>query len=224
MFNWFNGKMNDRSTDRKFYSLAPSAEMRSLLEHSDRSIIILDRDYRVLWFNSKASKDMFSFFKEELKTGSSYWDYVDESHNKRFIRNFQASLKGRTISVEQHIPKSKNASIELWIDGRFSPLYGKKGDVDGVIYSYQNISDKKKAEQESLAQANVLQAIDRNDSQGFILLDEDDRVISCNLMAPVLIATVDSWTDQFGKNIIECIHPYWKDEFEGGVKVARSGG
>jgi hypothetical protein len=55
----------------EFDSLAPSPEMRSLLEHSDRSIIILDADYRILWFNAKASREMFGFFKEQLKTGSS---------------------------------------------------------------------------------------------------------------------------------------------------------
>lgn len=216
--------MNKDSNKRTFESLAPSAEMKSLLEHSDRSIIILDKEYRLLWFNSKASKDMYSFFKEELKTGNSYWDYVDENNNKRFIRNFQSSLKGRTISVEQHIPNPKNSGGELWIDGRFSPLSGKNGEINGVIYSYKNISDKKKAELQSQEQANVLQAIDHNDSQGFILIDEDDRIISCNLMAPNLLATEDATDDTFGKNVIECIHPYWKDEFEGGLKVARSGG
>lgn len=213
--------MSKGSSSGKFDSLAPSAEMKSLLEHSGRSIIILDKEYRILWFNSKASKDMYSFFKEELKTGNSYWDYVDQTNNKRFIRNFQSSLKGRTISVEQHIPRPNGG--ELWIDGRFSPLTGKNEEVNGVIYSYKNISDRKRAEQEALEQANVLQAIDRNNSQGFILIDEDDRILNCNMMAPVLLATDES-ESSFGKNIIECIHPYWKDEFEGGLKVARAGG
>ncbi len=207
-----------------FDSLAPSAEMKSLLEHSDRSIIILDTDYRILWFNAKASREMFSFFKEELKTGSSYWDYVDPEGNKRFIRNFQASLKGRNISTEQKITRHSGQAHELWIEGRFSPLIGKDNVVSGVIYSYINISDKKRSEQESLEKSHVLQAIDHNDSQGFILIDEDNRILSCNLIAPTLIATVANELDPYGMNVIECIHPYWKEEFEGGLKVARSGG
>ena len=41
----------------KFESLAPSAEMKSLLDHSDRSTLILDSQFRILWFNeNKAPK------------------------------------------------------------------------------------------------------------------------------------------------------------------------
>ncbi len=208
----------------EFTSLAPSAEMRSLLEHSDRSIIILDTSYRILWFNSRASREMYSFFAEELKTGASYWDYVDPEGNKRFIRNFQASLKGRNISTEQRITKPGKPNNELWIEGKFSPLEGNSGEIQGVIYSYINISDRKRAEKEGQEKAHVLQAINRNDSQGFILIDEDNRIISCNLLAPAMLATVADENNPYGMNIIECIHPYWKEGFESGLKVARSGG
>lgn len=215
--------MSEKDAENSFEPLAPNGEMRSLLEHSVRSIIIMDADYRILWFNSKASREMYGFFREELKTGSSYWDYVDEENNKRFIRNFQISLKGRTISIEQRIRKPDNAEGELWIDGRFSPLYGKNNSITGVIYSYKNISDKKQAEREAVEQTQVIQAVNHNNSQGFILIDDEDRIISCNLLAPALLAT-ETEDDSFGKNIIECIHPNWKDEFNGGLKVARGGG
>ena len=198
--------------------------MRSLLDHSDRSIIILDSDFRILWFNGKAAREMYSFFREELKSGNSYWDYVDQDQNKRFIRNFQSALKGRTISTEQKINKPGSKSFELWIEGLFSPLYGNKNKVEGVIYSYVNISDRKRAEQEQQEKAHVLQAVDHNSSQGFILIDNDDRILSSNLLAPKLLATTTNEEDCHGKKIIECIHPYWKDEFQGGLKVARAGG
>ncbi|TNF23684.1 MAG: PAS domain S-box protein [Bacteroidetes bacterium] len=207
-----------------FESLAPSAEMRSLLDHSDRSVIFLDREFRVLWFNGRASRDMYSFYKEELKSGNSYWDYVDQSQNKRFIRNFQTALKGRTISVEQHLSKPNNPRSDIWIEGKFSPLIGRSGTVDGVIYSYVNISDRKRLEIENQENELVLQAIDNNNSHGFILVDEDNRIISANILAPVLLATVTDHTNYYSRNIIDSIHPYWRADFEGGLKVARAGG
>ncbi len=216
--------MRSKTAKKTFKTLAPNAQLKSLLEHSSRSIIILDPEFRILWFNAKASKDMFSYFNEELKTGNSYWDYVERDNNKRFIRNFSATLKGRTISIEQRLPKPGNVDDKLWIDGRFSPLYGNNGQITGAIYSYENISDRKRAELEGVEQSLVLQAIDHNSSQGFILIDEDDRIISCNLLAPVLLTGDLEDSQQFGKSVIDCIHPYWKDEFMGGLKVARSGG
>ena len=215
--------MGSKAEQYTFKPLAPTGEMRSLLEHSTRSIIVLDTEYRILWFNSKAAREMYGFFNEELKTGNSYWDYVDQDNNKRFIRNFQISLKGRTISIEQRISKNDNSGIELWIDGRFSPLHDDSGAVKGVIYSYKNISDKKLAERDEVERSQVIQAVNHNSSQGFILIDDADKIISCNLLAPALLAG-DMESDNFGKNIIECIHSSWMDEFKGGLKVARGGG
>lgn len=213
-----------RKGNPQFESLAPSAEMKSLLDHSDRSIILLDTEFRILWFNARASRDMYSFFQEELKTGSSYWDYVNENQNKRFIRNFQTALKGRTISTEQKISKPNSPLNEMWIEGRFSPMYGKSGTIDGVIYSYVNISDRKRLELENQENELVLQAIDNNNSHGFVLVDEDDRVISANQLAPKLLAMVENDADPFNRDIINGIHPYWREEFVGGLKVARNGG
>lgn len=198
--------------------------MRSLLEHSSRSIIILDNSYRIMWFNAKAAREMYSFFNENLKTGNSYWDYVNQNQNKRFIRNFQTALKGRTISTEQKIIKLGSNKGEIWIEGKFSPLYDDKGNPHGVIYSYANISDRKRAEVEEREKALVLQAIDNNSSQGFMLINEENEVLSCNLLAPAMLAIIAGQQGLLGQNIIKNIHPKWKKEFEGGMKIARSGG
>ena len=216
--------MSEKSGNKTFESLAPSAEMKSLLEHSDRSIIVLDCEYRILWFNARAAREMHGFFQEDLKTGNSYWDYVDENQNKRFIRNFQSALKGRLISTEQKIEKSPHNSTAIWIEGKFSPLWNAAGNQTGVIYSYINISDRKSAEAEEQEKSNVLRAIDNNSSQGFILLDEENNIISCNKLAPTLLSVLPDKASPNGKNIIDCIHPKWKKEFEGGIKVARAGG
>lgn len=194
-----------------------------MMEHSSRSIIILDPEFQIKWFNTKAAREMFNFYGEELKTGHSYWDYVERDKNKRFIRNFQSSLKGRTISIEQRISHPKNESKEYWIDGRFSPIFNEQDEITGIIYSYENISDRKNQEREQRQQAQVLQAIDHNSSQGFILIDDNDRVISSNLAAPNLLATVDA-DYQLGKSVVDLIHPAWKKEFKGGLQVARTGG
>ena len=212
------------SENQRFESLAPNAEMRSLLEHSSRSIIILDNWYRILWFNAKAAKEMYSFFSERLKTGNSYWDYVDQTQNKRFIRNFQTALKGRTISTEQKIIKPKSQIGEIWIEGKFSPLYDEKGTPHGVIYSCANISDRKRAEVEKREKALILEAIDNNSSQGFMLINEENEVLSCNLLAPSMLVLLADQRGLLGSNIMQNIHPKWRKEFEGGMKVARSGG
>lgn len=210
--------------DKKFESLAPSAEMKSLLDHSDRSILMLDSEFRILWFNAKAAREMYFFFREELKTGNSYWNYVNQNQNKRFIRNFNTAFKGRTISTEQKIRKPGDKGADMWIEGRFSPLLNSEGVAYGVIYSYINISDKKQAEKKEMAEARVLQAIDHNNSQAFALIDSSNTILKCNKLAGLMFENsleVKKRTDQ---NILDCVWPSWKTEFDGGIKIASAGG
>jgi PAS domain S-box-containing protein len=208
----------------KFESLAPSAEMKSLLDHSDRSTLVLDSKFRILWFNEKAAREMYSFFKEELKTGNSYWNYVNQDRNKRFIRNFNAAMKGRTISTEQKIRKPGSTHANLWIEGRFSPLLNSEGVAYGIVYSYVNISDRKLAEKEKLERTQVLEAVDHNDSQAFVLLDKLNRILSHNKLAVLLFPDFDEVKEYTNQNVLEHVYSDWKTEFDGGIKIAKSGG
>jgi PAS domain S-box-containing protein len=208
----------------KFESLAPSAEMKSLLDHSDRSTLVLDSKFRILWFNEKAAREMYSFFKEELKTGNSYWNYVNQDRNKRFIRNFNAAMKGRTISTEQKIHKPGGTHANLWIEGRFSPLLNSEGVAYGIVYSYVNISDRKLVEKEKLERTQVLEAVDHNDSQAFVLLDKLNRILSHNKLAVLLFPGFDEVKEYTNQNVLEHVYSDWKTEFDGGIKIAKSGG
>ncbi|MFC2176025.1 PAS domain S-box protein [Bacteroidota bacterium] len=203
---------------------APTGEIRALLEHSDRSIIILDPEFRILWFNSKANREMHNFYGQTLKANVSYWDYVEREENQRFVKNFESALKGRTISTEQKISRQTANQRELWIEGRFSPLSNNEGNCTGVIYSYVNITDRKKTELETLGQQNVLRAINHNDSQGFILLSEDDRILNCNLLAPKLFTNNEDHGNCSDMDITSCIFPSWQASFKSGLKIARNGG
>ncbi|MFT6211544.1 MAG: hypothetical protein ACJATE_002181, partial [Bacteroidia bacterium] len=195
--------------------------MKSLLDHLDRSTLILDSKFRILWFNEKAAREMYSFFKEELKTGNSYWNYVNQNQNKRFIRNFNAAMKGRTISAEQKINKPDSTSTNLWIEGRFSPLLNSEGAVYGIVYSYINISDRKLAGKEELARTQVLEAVDHNDSQAFILLDDVNRILSHNKLAVLMFPDFNEMKEYTNQNVLEHVYSDWKTEFDGGIKIAK---
>lgn len=206
------------------HSFAASPEMLSILEHSDRSILVLDSRYRILWFNSQAARSMGRFYGETIKSGYTYWDYVDRGYGKRFMRNFELALKGRRVSVERRLEADEQN--EVWIEAVFSPLKGEKGTVNGVIYSYQDISQRKRREREELYRENIIRAINSNESQAFALIDEKNRVLSCNSLAGRLIGHLDDGSpDHVEKtDIVRCVAPEWAERFKGGLKVARSGG
>jgi PAS domain S-box-containing protein len=215
-------KMSDVSKSSNHKPFAASAEMLSILEHSERSILVMDAQYRILWFNSRAAATMTRFYGEELKSGYTYWDYVDRDSNLRFIRNFELALKGRRVSIERRV--GQEGAYEVWMEGTFSPLNTADGTVSGVIYSYQNISQRKREEKEARYRENIVRAIDNNESQAFALLDEGDNVVSCNRVASALLASGKGASTVEGKRILDCLEPSWKERFLGGLKMARAGG
>ncbi len=198
--------------------------MLSILEHSERSTLVMDVNYRILWFNSSAARTMPRFFGEPLKAGYTYWDYVQNDEHLRFKRNFEQALKGRTVSVERRMEGVKGPDV--WIDGRFSPLVGADDDLVGVIYSYENITERKRNEEEAKYRNSVLKAIESNEAQGFLLIDADDRIMSHNPFAEKLFPL---WKEAQGKlgprtRISDIVAANWTDRMNGGLKVARNGG
>jgi PAS domain S-box-containing protein len=204
--------------------LAASKEMLSILEHSERSTLVMDVNYRILWFNSSAARTMPRYFGEPLKAGYTYWDYVQNDEHLRFKRNFEQALNGRTVSVERRLEGVKGPDV--WIDGRFSPLMGAHDKLVGVIYSYENITERKRNEEEAKYRNSVLKAIESNEAQGFILIDADDRIMSHNPFAEKLFPLWAEAQTKYGPRtrISDIVAPNWTDRMHGGLKVARNGG
>lgn len=204
--------------------LAASKEMLSILEHSERSVLVLDVSYRILWFNSSAARTMPRYFGEPLKAGYTYWDYVKNDEHLRFKRNFEQAIKGRKVSVERKLEGVKGPNV--WIDGRFSPLLGPDDEVVGVIYSYENITERKRNEEEVKYRNSVIKAIESNETQGFVLVDAEDRIISHNHFTEKLFPLWNyrQGTTERKPRITDIVAPIWLDKMEGGLKVARNGG
>ncbi len=203
-------------------AFAASPEMLSILEHSDRSVLVMDKAYRILWFNAQAASTMSRFFGEAVKSGYTYWDYADRGNGKRFMRNFELALKGRRVSVERRMDSSANEDI--WIEAVFSPLRGADGEVTGVIHSYQDISQRKRREQEERYRENIIRAINSNDSQAFALIDSNNRIVSCNTYATQLLCNSGQDAASDKADVLQSVHEAWRARFIGGLKVARAGG
>ncbi|MCF8257783.1 MAG: PAS domain S-box protein [Flavobacteriales bacterium] len=202
----------------KYETFAATPEMLSILEHSDRAVLVMDAQCRILWFNAQAARNMGRYYGEELRSGYTFWDYADRTSGKSFIRNFNQALQGHRISVERRVETKKGA--DNWIDGTFSPLRSTDGTITGVIYSFKDISQLKQQERERQQQQNIIRAIDNNESQAFALIDAENRMVNCNRLASSLICSRASAHN----DVLQRVDPSWHEKFEGGLRVARTGG
>lgn len=204
----------------EYLTAAPNPAFRSLLEHSERGVIIMDNDFVVKWFNAVAARGVKIVTNNRLKVGKSYWDYVLKDSNKTFFRNFNLALQGKSISVEKKL--SLDHGREVWVDGRFTPLLDKEGTTIGVIYSYKNITRKKQYEEQREQNDQMLKAVTGNENHAFMMIDPKYKVIYFNTgWDKVLPGTA---TFKEGKGLFECLPDDWSEDMLGGLMICRNGG
>ena len=215
--------MANKKTNRKaveYLSAAPNPAFRSLLEHAERGVIIMDSDFVVKWFNAVAARGVKIVTNNRLKVGKSYWDYVLRDSNKTFYRNFNLALKGKSISVEKKL--SLDHGRVVWVDGRFTPLLDKEGNTIGVIYSYKNITRKKQYEEQREQNDHMLKAVTSNENHAFMMVDSKYKIKHFNTgWNKVLPGTA---TLKEGAGLFDCLPDDWSEDMLVGLLICRNGG
>lgn len=204
----------------EYLSAAPNPAFRSLLEHAERGVIIMDGDFVVKWFNAVAARGVQIVTNNRLKTGKSYWDYVLRDSNKTFFRNFNLALQGKSISVEKKL--SLDHGRVVWIDGRFTPLLDKEGNTIGVIYSYKNITRKKQYEEKRAQNDRTLKAVTGNANHAYMMVDPNYVVSYFNMgWEKVLPGTA---VIKEGAGLFDSLPDSWAEDMLGGLLICRNGG
>ena len=203
-----------------YLSAAPNPAFRSLLEHSERGVIIMDNDFVVKWFNAVAAHGVKIVTNNRLKTGKSYWDYVLRDSNKTFFRNFNLALQGKNISVEKKLNLDNGRVV--WIDGRFTPLLDKEGNTIGVIYSYKNITRKKQYEEQREHSNHMLKAVTSNENHALMMVDPKYMVSFLNTGWDKVVPGTTVLEEGIG--LFDSVPDDWKEDLLGGLLICRNGG
>lgn len=122
--------------------------LNAILESTSSIIFAVDRTMGLLSFNS-GFKDLIKRLKGiEPEVGTSIYDLM---HDEEMIHNIKRSLAGEqfTVTEEQKI----NSGHTLYYETTFNPVLDD-GKISGVAVYSQNITDKKKFEQELLQARN----------------------------------------------------------------------
>ena len=166
-------------------SLAQSeANLRSVFENTDISVILFDNDLKVLSFNRNASDLFFSFLNKKLKKGTAGMAYFPKDRKEPITQILQRVKKNEMVTYEvcYHL---KNERI-AWFEARWVRVLNNSNEPIGLILTFKNITDKKNADLER----NKMMAdlVKRNND-----LEQFTYIISHNLRAP--LANIKGLTD-----------------------------
>jgi hypothetical protein len=118
--------------------------------------ILLDVNYRVIYFNKLAEIKFCELYNHSLQLNDNFSDYLDPVSKDNFFTYFQQSLQGKTIQVEEKI-MLHNESNFTWLQISFTAHYAENGKLIGVSIGATTIDAKRKMEQ---LQAKYLQSLD----------------------------------------------------------------
>jgi len=189
----------------------------ALLDHFERCTVILGPDLQVLHFNRLAVASHRLRHGAELKEGAAYFDIVPTDQNKSFLRNFMAALGGRKVSFE------RREADGGWTEGRMTPFQCTDGNICGVMYSFISIAERKNTERGAEEGELVMRALEGNDLQAFILLDEKGRLIKWNSRASSMLMRQKA-LPQRGAAIRDLVRPEWEQRVGVLLRVVTNGG
>ncbi len=127
----------------EIHLLKEKANLDAIFNSSLFNILLLDKNRKILAFNNLASSFIKNGYDRILQIGDDALDYIATEDRNEFLHIFQKALNGQVIHLEKKI-KSKLG--EVWYEIHFSPKLNEVYQIDGIIFSAIEITQRKKSE------------------------------------------------------------------------------
>lgn len=138
--------------------------LRSIIDTVPVSIICFDEEGRILLANASFSSS-FGLNPEAIE-GHTYEDFCQDTRFERHMPLITRALSGREVPFNEEIEQPGESPRKRFLRGRYSPLKGTNGSINGVVAVIIDITDLKSA-QGSVelvnAKLNLLSSITRHD-------------------------------------------------------------
>lgn len=119
-----------------------AGRLEAVFESTDDSIYSIDRNYRMLNFNSALKDYIKRSYNIEIKEGQSMLEFLPDEIAKEWKSFYDNAMSREKYSFEYYITHEKR-----YVEVLFNPIY-HNGEVCGTSVFIKDITKRKKAEQE----------------------------------------------------------------------------
>jgi len=120
------------------------SRLQAIFNSTTETFILLDRDYRIQAFNSKADSYAFSLFNKHLDKGDIIFDFIFEQDKSQLIEQFQQALHGHSFTTEYNVIFPQTS---IWLEMSYLPVY-EDSVITGVCLSTLDVTQKKTSQRE----------------------------------------------------------------------------
>jgi PAS domain S-box-containing protein len=158
--NKMNTPLNEQNSCTSWESIAFSnnldmvSVLKTVFKSSNESFMFIDHDFVIRCFNDIAAIRAKQVFGVQVKSGDSVFSIVLQPDRENFKRNFKKALAGEFIEVEKHFQWDNSS---FYFNFRYVPITSAEKNIVGVALIVDDITEKKKAEEEIRESKNRLE-------------------------------------------------------------------
>jgi PAS domain S-box-containing protein len=120
-----------------------NATLNTLFESSPQAIVVLDVEGKVTFWN-KAAEQLFGWKAEEVK--GHFIPEVPPDQMELVKNKLHKQMQGEETRLELKRKRKDGKQIDVWLST--APLYDENGEVTGLMGMFEDITDRKRAEEE----------------------------------------------------------------------------
>ena len=119
---------------------------RSLVQESAISVVLIDREYKIIFYNDFSKSISRVVSGVEMEKGQSFFDSVTGRDAEYCRENFDRALQGEALSREKKLEVPGGS--EHWFSMFFNPVFSDNGNITGVCLAVMDITGQNQVEEE----------------------------------------------------------------------------
>ena len=190
--------INNFISSRKELSVS-NENFKTLTDNADASLILLDKNLRILKTNDRAIKKFKLYRGKELRLGSHIKEYIPEKVVGELLKSFKKVLSGKLVDVQRKVNLLPGKN--LWLEVKCIPVLGSKWQVQYVIFIVRNIDKIKRSEETILRKNLQLEKINEELDKFVYRSAHDLRAPLTSILGLIHLCEIDKDPHNVDKNL-----------------------
>lgn len=172
-----------------------------LLDYTEESLLLIDRDLKIVLFNTEFAANYKKLLKKTVRVGDSVLNYAVTKNKDEVIQIYHRAFAGET--VENEIVFNREGTERCFVN-KFKPVYNDLGEVHQIFAISRDVTSERLASRDLKAGRERLQKV-MDQSLDLICSFQSGQIISCNAAVKQILGYDQ---EQFiGKSYVDMIHP-----------------
>ena len=176
---------------------------KTLFNYADEIYFLFDKNFKVLQLNERGRNFIKVLFYKDIKEGDNVLDFLSGPEKEIFISNFIKALNGENRLIERKYKSDLSAS--RWFEIKFLPVKTEEAEIEMVLFSGFDITEKKNAEELLQESESRFRAMNDASPTGIFFTDPSGDCIYTNFAYQKITGL--TYIQALGRGWSETIHP-----------------